>query len=1305
MKTLASYLTHTLCKWNLPILAVLLGLAACCTSAFAQSGAGSIQGTITDSTGAVISGASVHVVQQSTNVAFDTKSNSVGFYQVPSLFTGTYVVTTSAAGFKTQVTTVDILVDQSRVINSVLTTGAVTQQVEVTADTVQLTTTDNGTIASTLENSRINQLPMNGRTLYSLVGETTPGLEASGQRANGLLNQALEYVADGVSLTNRQLGSLTQASLPDPDSVQEVRTETTNTSALYATPATAVITTKSGTNSLHGSLFETARNNAIGIAKNRNNLANFAAPHLVRNEFGASAGGPIILPHIYHGKDKSFWFLAYERYSLEQTGSDPMSVPTTAMRGGDFSGLINSSNILQQLYDPAQTATAATNWSRPVFQNNQIPIGRLPQTSKTLFDLTPLPTSADNPLVASNLTAPAPNNVIIPTITFRLDHTFTDNNRGYIKFTDNFLTQITLRQATSPATLAADGFPAAASGLTSTPADTVGAGIGFTHVFSPTFFSETVLSQQWYTQRNFAGGSPLTNFETKLGTPNNFGEVGFPSFSLPLGTFPGTQFIYGMSQIVTNLDENLTKTVGRHQMQFGGRYRHERFGTLPDETADTIGFGAYATALEDPTTTGSTYAAKANTGYAEADMFLGAASSYSAVLDPPYTHFHDMEFDAYFQDNFHVSKNLTANLGVRYEAHPAMWVKDNLQNGLDLKNDAEVLASTPAALIAKGYTTQAIITNLKNFGVIFETPQQAGYPSTLIKNYNLNFSPRVGLAYTPFGGRHGSVIRGAYGRYTFPIPARNSLKNLLQNQPFEDSYSQSYTSAAQSPDGLPNYLLRSQQQVFLGENSSGVVNSSSTNSILPGASPWVFAPDYAPTFVTEMNATVEQALKGNSALRVSWTWAHAANLDHPYYVNYHPSTYTWEMETGTAPPNGGASVIGTPQQDTYASTALGPYDNTKYGSSTLWQAKDGWSNDNALEVNYQRLFHHGIAYQISYAWSKPMRLGGNSSRDGLVYTAASYLGANGGPVVGTMTSPFETVVAPNLPPARPAGIAPYADYKALARYEQYVLDNAIPLHHITFNGIVDLPFGRGKRFLGNSNRFLDEVVGGFQLAGDGNIVTQDFSLQLLTSSVNPAINWGPTSPLKVYKGGAKITDCRSGVCHPSREWFNGYLAPTANANIDCTAKCVSGLPSGWTPFQTPVDNTPPPNPALSCSAQVCNFAQANYGTNNVQVTAPNLNAGVPTTVGYSPGGTGSYPFAKTFLNGPINYTVDLSVFKVFPITESVNLRFNMDAFNALNVQGYNNPNILDGTEAIAPNGVSNSANTPRQVQFTARLTF
>ena len=154
-------------------------------------------------------------------------------------------------------------------------------------------------------------------------------------------------------------------------------------------------------------MFETARNNGFGIAKQRQDPSNYSAPPYVRNEFGASIGGPIVLPHLYHGKDKSFFFFAYERYSLAQTSYDETTMPTMAMRNGDWSGLVNGSGVLQQLYDPATTAPssncngtgAANQWCRTPFPNNQIPIGRLSPTAKVIYAITPPPTTAANPLV------------------------------------------------------------------------------------------------------------------------------------------------------------------------------------------------------------------------------------------------------------------------------------------------------------------------------------------------------------------------------------------------------------------------------------------------------------------------------------------------------------------------------------------------------------------------------------------------------------------------------------------------------------------------------------------------------------------------------------------------------------------------------------------------------------------------------------------------------------------------------------------------------------------------------------------
>jgi len=1276
-------------KWSVLILALAaaLGIAICCPAAFAQSGAGSIQGTVTDSTGAVIPGASIHVVNSATNVATDTKSNGVGFYQVPGLFAGTYAVTVTAPSMKTYKTSIQLLVAQSAVINPSMTAGEVTQQVEVAANAVQLTTTDNGTISSTLENARINQLPMNGRNLLTLAGETTPGLEGGGQRANGLMGEAMEYVADGAPLTNRQFGGMMSGvSTPDPDAVEEVRVETTNTSAQYTEPGTAVITTKSGTNQIHGAMFETARNNAIGIAKVRQNPANYSAPKYIRNEFGASAGGPIVIPHLYHGKDKSFWFMAYERYSLASASTSLFHVPTAAMRGGDFSAFADLATK-PQLYDPATTrndpncpATGTANpYCRDPFLNNQIPVGRESPTMKIINNITPQPNLTENPLVEPNLQGPNNNFTLIPTWTFRLDHVFNENNRAYLRYNSNIDTAHSLRNypVNEPALGGADGFPENATGQAYNPSATFASALGFTHVFSPTFFSETVLSNQWFSQHNYAGGTPFANFEKKLGLPNNFGEGGFPRWgengSRLINPIDGTQFIYGLSQLVTNIDENLTKTIGKHQMQFGGRYRHERFGYLPDEYADDNQFSTQATALYN-TATGTNFGGLPSTGNQNGDAFLGAANYYSVNLEPPYEHFHDMEFDAYFQDNFHMTRNLTWNLGLRYEAHPSTWLKYGTMNAFDLKNDAEVLASTPENLIAEGYTTQAIINNMKNIGVKFETPSQAGMPSTLMYNYNLNFNPRVGFAYQPFGGKHGTVIRGAYGRYIYPIPVRTTIKPIVQNRPFTTTYSQNYSLAAQSPDGVQNYLIRNPQSVVMGVNSSNVVDSTSPTAFLPGIGLYTLNPKQPPDFVTQMNFTVEQPLKGNSVLRLTWLWTHGTNLDQEYFFNNHYSGYAWEMLTGAIPPKG--KTIGQPD---YQNTALGPYDQTTWGGMTLDQ-KSGWSNDNALQVNYQRLFHNGVAYQIFYVWSKPFRVGGNYFRDGTLYTAQDYVNSGQGTMTPLPNS--SAIITPNMPPARPAGAASYAYWHQLDVYEDYQLDTAIPLHHIQFNGIVDLPFGRGKRFLGNANRFVNELVGGFQIAGDGNIVSEAFQVG--------NGNWGPTSPIHIYKHNHKVTDCRSGSCIEAFQWFNGYLAPSNLPASGCST-VVNGLSSGWTPYSQPINTNY--NPATTCGKAQDKY----YNTNDVQV---NLLNGGSDIQGFSPGPRNVNPWGKTFLNGPFNYTADLSVFKIFPITERTRLRLNADAFNALNDQGYNNPSGSDGMENML-----SSHNGPRQIQLTLRLEF
>jgi hypothetical protein len=571
--------------------------------------------------------------------------------------------------------------------------------------------------------------------------------------------------------------------------------------------------------------------------------------------------------------------------------------------------------------------------------------------------------------------------------------------------------------------------------------------------------------------------------------------------------------------------------------------------------------------------------------------------------------------------------------------HPAPHTKDGIGVTFDLAHNALVLPNPLDFYVEKGYTTPAILSNLQNLGVKFMTPEQANLPRAGIYDSNDNFMPRLGFAYTPFNGRWGTVIRGGFGGYIYPVPIRNSMRAAVTNLPFLASYSRSFTSAGQSPDGLPNYLLRTPLTVVAGQNSANVVDTTAVNSLLPGISVTTLDPRYPPARVRQSNLTIEQPVKGGSVFRITYLYVQASNLDQNYQYNAAPSAYVYEMTNGVVPPTG-----------MYAATATRPYDKLTWGTNVM-STKYGWSNNSSLQLNYQRPFKNGYAYQIYYVYSKAFRVGGNTFRDSVLYPAELF-------APGVLPQGLDTGTILN--PSR-----------ELNRFQNYRVDTAIPVHRVSFNGVVDLPVGRGKRFLRNSSRWVDALIGGFQIAAIGNVVSQSF--------LPTATNWGPTSELKVYKSAVPVTDCRSGVCRPAYQWFNGYIAPPL---INNATNGISGLPADYTPYQTPINNTP---------------GAPNYGTNNVQVPLKNGNS---VLTAYSPGPAGPNPFWKTTILGPFNYITDISLYKVFSISERWKLRFNVDAFNAFNIQGRVNPNPTDGIQAL-----TTSYWTPRQIQVSARLTF
>ena len=296
----------------------------------AQSSTATLSGTVRDQSGAVVPAAGVRLVGTATNTTSRTVSNEVGYYVFPSILPGAYRMTVESSGMQNFEATLTMQVQQSAVVDVVLRPAQTATTIEV-KDVTPMLTVDNPTLGHVLERQRIEQLPINGRIITSLL-VTVPGME--GSRAYGLREGSQELVLDGAALSDRNTGGNVRRP-PGLDTIQEFKVENNSSSAKFTRPTTMVFSTRSGTNQLHGSLFETHRNNAIGKARRREDFY-AKPPQLIRNEYGGSVGGPVILPKLYDGRNRTFWFFSYEGYRSIAPSTASFPVPTEAMRQGDF---------------------------------------------------------------------------------------------------------------------------------------------------------------------------------------------------------------------------------------------------------------------------------------------------------------------------------------------------------------------------------------------------------------------------------------------------------------------------------------------------------------------------------------------------------------------------------------------------------------------------------------------------------------------------------------------------------------------------------------------------------------------------------------------------------------------------------------------------------------------------------------------------------------------------------------------------------------------------------------------------------
>ena len=1209
------------------ILAFGLGL-----SLFGQSGNGSVQGTVKDTTGAVIAGAKVTLVHSETARRFDTAANEVGFYLLPSIPPGSYKIAVESPGMQAWQGELVLQTGQRAVVDVVLNVAPALTQVTVAGDVTPLVTMDSPVLGNVLERARLEQLPLNGRFFNNLVALTTPGIE--GAKVYGLRN-AMQFVQDGAVLEQSDGGGgAPNTRPPGLDTIQEVRVETNNSSARMSRPATTIVSTKSGTNQLHGSAFETARNNGLGVARARQDYYR-KPPHLVRNEFGASLGGPVYLPRLYNGRNRTFFFGAYEAYRNMASSTISATMPTAAMRQGDFSGLVDQQGRRITLYDP--WTTDGRTWQRQPFPGNRIPPARESPMAKRLLAVTPQPTNADNPLVAPNYFGEGPNNRRDHTETFRGDHRLTDHDQIFARFTYGYSLSYSVEQTRKVPPLL-DG----SANLIYIPNQDVTAVVSWTHTFSPTFFGETLVtgSQEDWRVDNTLTSRP--NLVDELGLPNPFQNPYIANYSTKVG-FTMDYFTqeprHGINRNIT-LDQNLTKIRGRHEFQFGGRIRYNSLDILSDQPRLTTQFDSLATSLYDPAS-GSAYGAVPRTGHESANFFLGIANSYSTSLIRQWYHLRVPEYSVYLQDNLKVSSRLTLNLGLRYEAYPPMTERDRLMAGFDPNTKAIILGTSLDQMYKMGATTSSVVAEYRAIGVKFITAKEAGLPDTLIYGNWLDFNPRVGFAYRIPGGYRSTVLRGGYSVFGYATSTRTFTQAMRQNPPMSITRTYTLNSAAQAPDGLPNYGLRSVPAVIAGLNSRTLLDQPLSGANLRGAFGIRYFSPHQPTMrAHEWNFTLEREVMKGTVVRASFVGTHGSRLDQYFNLNDPPTNYVWFVSTGLPLPTG-----------EYANVARRPFENTAFGPIQEYR-KAGWSNANSFKLEAERRYAGGYGFELFYVMTNAFRAGGNSRYDDAVPPAESF-----------------------LPGAVPT------DPQARNRFLNYRRDAELPKHRLRWNWLVDLPFGRSKKLGRNAGPVLDRVIGGWQIAGFGNLNSRYFQL--------PTSWWGPIGKVEIYGKKYPIQDCRSGTCYPGYLYWNGYI-PANRINsyaADGKPNGAMGVPANYVPATRPVI----PIPADGGSRSDPLFAY--YDTNTVWVQ---LKDGSLQRVAFD---TGLHPWRNQYVAGPWIWSLDASLFKSIPIRESVALRFNADFFNVLNMPGTPMPGA-DGLISLRY-----SAQAPRQLQLTLRLTW
>ncbi|MBZ2185081.1 MAG: carboxypeptidase regulatory-like domain-containing protein [Bryobacter sp.] len=922
-------------------LSVLILITLLLTGAlWAQRDLGAITGTITDGTGAVIAGAKITITEQSTGLTFNAESDANGVYIRPLLKAGVYRMEVSATGFRKAIQKDIALAGGDRVgVNISLTIGEITQSIEITS-AAPLLQTETTALGNTMGARQVSELPLGGQRKFTFLAPLAPGVvpaeqgardaagggfSANGVRSNGQNNFLLNGVDNNVNVIDF-LNQTAYVIGPSVEAIGEMKVVTNGYSAEYGRGAGGVVnvTIKSGTNEIHGAVFEFLQNDRFNANSWERNRAGAVRPYVRQNQYGAAIGGPIV-------KNRTFWFADWQGTRVRSLSgivpglggiTNPITIPKPEFRNGNFASLLSGSNLgvdalgrgIPQggIYDMMTQRTAPNGGVvRDLFPGNQIPAARFDPAAKKLMDLFPNPNQnlADR-LPGANYLPTAPARQNNDQFDVRIDHRLSDKDSlfGSVSWSN----EDKVISAPLPGALDAAGFNGAEE-------QNLGrnAMVSWTRVWSPAFLTETRLAFTRLVTARYQANSTVDQFSafgigginpTKA-TDRNGGlpQIGMGGYS----AFGGSNWLPTREyNNVWDFIQNVSITKGKHNVKMGYEYRPIQFPFFQVPSArGEMQFPLNRTGIpEQPGQTGD-----------GAASFLLGFPGFARLTTTNFVSSEKSAHAFYWQDDWKATSKLTFNLGVRYELFSPIAER--------FARQANYVPQTATLQIPAGKNQDDPLPS--NFAQAFPLirVQRGQVGKHLIPWDKTNIGPRIGVAYQMFTK---TVLRGGYGLFYGGEENQGGSPNRGLSVPFNQIMDLNLDSAFQM--GHP----------FLQRFSNGFPLN--TFNLPANISFRGVEENFRNPLVQKWNVSIQQDLGWGSALEVSYIGSKGSR-----------QLINWDPNTPINSPIPNADVN---------SRRMYPWLRGGLSLTSTF----GLSNYNAMTAKFEKRMSHGMTMVSSYTW-------------------------------------------------------------------------------------------------------------------------------------------------------------------------------------------------------------------------------------------------------------------------------------------------------------------------------------------------